>query len=133
MRLMILATALLAACVENGTAGGPVAAFPDEEWTLVQIDGAPAPFTATANLGAKGRISGQAPCNRYFAQASIDGTAITIGPIAATRMMCLQAKGEAEFLSMLKGVDQVTASGAAQGGFVLSGAGHVLVFEQSAK
>lgn len=133
MKVAILAMVALTGCVEAGSAENSENGFPNEEWVLVQMDGRPAPFVATANLGEAGRISGQAPCNRYFADATISGTAIKIGPIGATRMMCLQAKGEAEFLAALSLVDQVREANVPQGGFVLSGNGHELVFEQSAK
>ena len=38
-----------------------------------------------------GNVAGQASCNRYSVPVTIAGSAITFGPIAATRMACGEA------------------------------------------
>ena len=42
----------------------------------------------TAELGEDGRIGGTAGCNRYGGTWSVDGEAIALGALAATRRMC---------------------------------------------
>ena len=39
------------------------------EWTLAEVDGQPIGFSATISVDAEGRITGRAPCNRYFTPA----------------------------------------------------------------
>lgn len=62
--------------------------------------------TLTANFGQDGRLSGNAGCNNYTAEYTSDGRAsITIGPAAATMMMCAEPQGimeqEQQYLAAL--------------------------------
>jgi heat shock protein HslJ len=43
-----------------------------------------------------GRVSGSAGCNRYFANYTLDGGAITVGAVGSTRMMCDDERMERE-------------------------------------
>lgn len=44
--------------------------------------------TVTLTFGANATVSGSAGCNSYSASYTMNGTAITIGPAAATLMYC---------------------------------------------
>jgi len=59
----------------------------------------------TALFDAAGTVSGDATCNTYNGAAVVDGTSITIGPLATTRMLCgdeaLDAQ-EAAYLTALQ-------------------------------
>jgi heat shock protein HslJ len=44
--------------------------------------------TITAVFGEDGRVSGSAGCNRYFAQYTVTGTSLSIGPAGSTKMYC---------------------------------------------
>ena len=57
-------------------------------WTLALVDGGMVEYEATLDLSQAGRITGQAPCNSYFADITVEGEALTLGPIGATRMAC---------------------------------------------
>ncbi len=46
----------------------------------------------TVSFSADGQISGQA-CNNFFGGYTVDGSAISIGPLGATRMFCEQPEG----------------------------------------
>src|SRR3989338_5758254 len=37
------------------------------DWVLTHVDGAAVGYSATLSLSQAGRVTGQAPCNRYFA------------------------------------------------------------------
>jgi heat shock protein HslJ len=124
-RLTLTAALILAACVQLTQAEAPVANARD--WHLTEIDGAQPGYTATLNLGETGRVTGQAPCNRYFADLAQDGTEFKLGPIGATRMACLQIAGEAEYFSLLGGIEQADYQ---SGILILTGAGHSLLFVQ---
>ncbi|MEO1089481.1 MAG: META domain-containing protein [Pseudomonadota bacterium] len=39
-------------------------------------------------FGDEGQVSGTGGCNRFTGSYTVDGTTLTIGPLAATRMMC---------------------------------------------
>ncbi len=60
----------------------------------------------TALFGDDGNLSGSAGCNRYTASYEVEGATISVGPAAATRMMCAQPEGimeqESAYLSMLE-------------------------------
>jgi heat shock protein HslJ len=59
----------------------------------------------TATFNADGQVNGKAGCNNYFADYSVDGTEITVGPAGVTRKFCAAPEGimdqEAEFLAAL--------------------------------
>jgi heat shock protein HslJ len=59
----------------------------------------------TATFKADGRLGGSAGCNRYSARYTIDGKALSIGPLATTRKSCDSPAGvmaqEARFLKAL--------------------------------
>jgi len=44
--------------------------------------------SATAVFDEDGQVSGSASCNNYFGPFTTDGSSITIGPLASTRMLC---------------------------------------------
>jgi heat shock protein HslJ len=128
MRL-ILACIALSACVSTGGADETALApdFTKMDWRLVEVDGKAPGYEATLNLGEQGRITGQAPCNRYFADLTREGDRFTPGMIGVTRMACFQIKGEAEYFTALQGV---TTQKLQPGRLTLSGGGHELVFVQ---
>ncbi len=103
---MILTLLTTAAC-------GPSIVGPEgESWRLVSYGDAAAPETppegveATAEF-AEGQITGSAGCNQYFGSYETDGTSLTIGPVAATEMFCMDPEGvmdlEQDFLAAISG------------------------------
>jgi heat shock protein HslJ len=50
----------------------------------------------TARLGADSRVAGSGGCNRFFGPYAVDGDAISIGPLATTRMACIEPEGVGE-------------------------------------
>ena len=80
-----------------------------------------------------GRVGGQGPCNRYFADATVDGTALTIGPVGATRMSCGPALDGAE-QAYVAALGNVAAFGVDGSTLTLLDAngGELLVFEAGA-
>jgi heat shock protein HslJ len=64
-------------------------------WAVVAIDGDPAGHpsrgvvgTPSLRLTEDGAIAGTTGCNRFFGRYQLDGTTLTIGPLATTRMAC---------------------------------------------
>jgi heat shock protein HslJ len=62
--------------------------------------------TITA-LFEDGQLTGSAGCNRYSSSYTVDGTALTLGPIASTRMLCEDAQNERE-IAFLSALSEVT-------------------------
>src|ERR687896_2220569 len=98
--------------------------LPGTSWVLVDIDGA-APVGETPlslTFDEQGGVNGSTGCNRFSGEVTIDGPALTFGPLATTRMACLDpAQGEQEtaFLGALESVSGYTIDG--QGRLVLEG------------
>ena len=98
---------LLGACAQ-------APAQPDLSDTRWQGDGQP---PTQLRLDANGQASGFGGCNRFSGRWRIDGGRLRLGPLAATRMMCLTPGGEQEgpFLASL----EATRSARLEGGRLL--------------
>ena len=77
-------------------------------WTIAAIGGATLPpgRPATLTLEPGGRVSGETGCNRFTGTVSVDGPAVTFGPLGTTRMACEPplVEQEAAVLDALAGV-----------------------------
>lgn len=88
------------------------------EWRVEDIAarGIPDGAEITIDFAADGRIAGRGGCNRYNGAYRLQGTALTIGPLAMTRMACVPALMEVEqrFASALAqvGAARIDDSGA---------------------
>lgn len=129
MKYLPLAALVLAACMQTAQADETALApdFTKMDWILTTVDGQPAGYSATLNLGDPVRVTGQAPCNRYFADLTRDGDSFKLGAIGATRMACQQIAGEAAYFQMLQGVETVAMG---PGMLTLTGNGHQMEFVQ---
>jgi heat shock protein HslJ len=93
MRALFLTLAMLGACAAappSPAAPQPSASAPlalaGTHWMRIDDDNA-APHFPTLDFG-DARASGFAGCNRWFADVSVDGAALSFGPVGSTRMMC---------------------------------------------
>lgn len=78
-----------------------------QTWSLQFIDGMGAVESkATLRVEEGGKVTGRAPCNRYFASATIKGTEIALTKPGATMMACEQTlmKQESAFFDALEKV-----------------------------
>ncbi len=91
-RLFPLALLLAAPACTTAGDGGNSFGLAGSEWRATEIAGDPVPAGVEALLqfGDEGRLSGSGGCNRFTGTFEVvDGSeAITIGPLAATRMFC---------------------------------------------
>lgn len=98
--------------------------LPGTAWVLVDLDGE-APIedaVPTLAFGEDGTVSGNASCNQYTGPVTIDGSELTFGPLAMTRMMCTDpavAEQETVFALALESVESYTVD--AEGRLVLEG------------
>ncbi|MFD8802755.1 META domain-containing protein [Streptomyces atroolivaceus] len=103
--LAVLATLTLAACGtdpgtgagsgESGDGSGTVRTGPPVtgvHWTVssLTVDGkkTAAPAGAHVEIGSDGKATGSLGCNRFTAEAAVDGDKITVGPGTTTEMAC---------------------------------------------
>lgn len=101
----ISAVLLLAGCTASRSASSSHAG----DWRLVELAGrlvADADYTPTMTLSLdEGTVTGFAACNRYHGQIeNSSGSALRFGPLAATKMACLdddRMELEQAFLTML--------------------------------
>lgn len=61
-----------------------------DSWTVTAVDGEQVPegVAVTMAFTEDGSLGGMAPCNRYATSFDIGGELVSVGPIAATRMLC---------------------------------------------
>jgi heat shock protein HslJ len=83
-------SAILARPAGEAPAGSAAApALPGSSWTLVGLGDVELGGTMpTIAFGADGTMSGSAGCNTFNGTYTIDGHAVTFGPLATTRMAC---------------------------------------------
>ncbi|MEO0405728.1 MAG: META domain-containing protein [Cyanobacteria bacterium P01_A01_bin.135] len=95
-----------------------------QRWTLVRFETEagivqPAEDTDITAEFRDDRVAGSGGCNNYTAQVTVEGNALTIGPVAATRRACPSPISDREF-------EYFTALDAAQG-YGLNDEGQLLV------
>jgi len=109
-----LAILVVAACDSTGSGANttPEPTSPADlagtAWTLVSIGDTPAIEGAGARLSfdSGGNVSGSTGCNSISGSYALDGSALTFGPLATTRMACEDALmvQEVAVLEALSGV-----------------------------
>ena len=102
--IIFFAALLLGGCQRerlalDGAVFGPV-------WKVQTLNGKPFSARATLQFSENGQVSGKGPCNRYFGPMEITGSDITIGPVASTKMACLDLSDEQEYLTALESVTE---------------------------
>jgi len=115
----VLAAWGLAAPVLADMPGGVAPEYLARDWQLRAIDGQAFAARASLDLSTQGRVTGQAPCNRFSAVLTGDLPAFRPGPIVATRMACADLAAEAAFLAALAAMTGAEVDEA--GALVLSG------------
>lgn len=98
--LPLLGVFAMSACNKDETLSGYGAT--DTVWTLVELDGRLFAAQVALSFPEKGRIAGQAPCNRFSSTQAAPYPWFKAGPIAATRMTCRDMKAEQAFLQALE-------------------------------
>ncbi|MGX9356398.1 META domain-containing protein [Roseobacteraceae bacterium S113] len=106
--LALIATSLTACRADESVAAYGAA---DKTWRLVSIDGTAFEAVATMQFGDKGAVSGQAPCNRWFANQGVPYPWFEISAIGATKMACPDLAAEAEFFASLEAMTLSEVSG----------------------
>lgn len=72
------------------------------DWQLTHIDGNKFTAQATLSFAEEGKISGEAPCNRYFGSQTAPYPWFKAEQIGATRRACPDLEAETLFLQALE-------------------------------
>ncbi|GAA6141606.1 META domain-containing protein [Hydrogenophaga sp. 5NK40-0174] len=102
----------MVACTSNGASSSPAAPqLAGTQWEVQSIGGQAVSGgkVPTLAFSASMDIGGHGGCNEYSGQVSLKGTALTVGPVMATKMSCgpVQDRLESAFLSALRNAKQV--------------------------
>lgn len=121
--MSLLAAALLAAscspthkpAANSPAASSPASAsraisIPGTEWVLADLNGTPPlpKVQASLSFDEAGHVSGNGSCNRFTGSTSISGDTLKIGPLASTRMACLNDNVGAQEDKYLKALGAAT-------------------------
>ena len=124
MKRSIALLALLALTACAITSRDATTELPGTSWTLVDLDGEepigePPPSISFTD---EGTVTGSTGCNSFNGEVAIDGSELTFGPLATTRMACVDpavAEQEQAFLLAIEGVTGYTVD--SDGRLVLEG------------
>lgn len=110
--LLALAVFALAAC-QPANLPGPAEAAPGAglagSYRLATLNGAALRGGATLLWEGDGRLSGEAPCNAWFARQGAQAPAFRLTDLGTTRRACLWMGDEGAFFAALAAVTEVAA------------------------
>jgi heat shock protein HslJ len=121
----ILPLVLAAACAtqpppatDTRAVQSPAVDLPGTSWKLEDLGGTPAlpGVEVTLEFPEAGKASGRASCNRYMGTVEISGQSIKFGPLAATKMACVDAAAtaqETKYLDALQKAERFAFDGPA--------------------
>ena len=125
---LLAAISLLAGCAI--TSRDATMDLPGTSWVLVDLDGtAPVGETPpTIAFDDQGTVTGTGGCNTFNGEVTIDGSDMSVGPLASTQMACEEdiSNQEAAFFTALQDVTSYTVDN--EGRLVLQD-GATLTFE----
>ena len=122
--LCLVAALSLAACKQDESVAGYDGG---KTWTLAEMDGAPFDANATMIFGDKGKVVGQAPCNKYFTTQTLPYPWIKLEAIGSTRMACPDLEKETTYFDALIEMTEAEVSGDAM--ILRNDAGREMVFK----
>lgn len=99
-KLALILALALAGCLKDETISGRTA--PSDVWVLNLIGQTPVTERITIRFPEQGRVTGDAPCNSYFAEQSAPMPWIDLGPIGATRSACPALNLETRYFGLLE-------------------------------
>jgi heat shock protein HslJ len=120
---------LLAACGSGDSTGGGSTSIEGTSWVLdagsLGVD-VPADVEVTASFSEDGKVSGNAGCNTYTGAFTVgEGNAISLGPLATTRMACVPEVSAVE-TAYLQRLEKATTYEATDMTLVLGSGGEAL-------
>lgn len=99
---MSLSRHLTAATLALGASAGLAqASITQGEWFVLAIDGQPFRAEASFAIDADAKVTGRAPCNRYFGESKAALPALQLDALGVTRMACPEMAAESLYLGAL--------------------------------
>ena len=132
LAIAIVLVATLAACGGGGSTSNPLAGT---KWKMQDYAG-PTGFVTvlkgavpTIEFGEDDQVSGTGGCNDFTGTYTVDGEALTFGPLAATMKACSEPDGVMEQETAFMGLLQSAAGYKLDGGQlqILNDQGHVVI------
>ena len=99
-KFTLILTLALTGCLKDETISGRTA--PSDVWVLSLIGEAAVTERITIRFPEQGRVTGEVPCNSYFAEQSAPLPWIDLGPIGATRRACPALELETRYFGLLE-------------------------------
>ncbi len=90
----------LSTCSKDETVSGQTNTA--DVWLLTEMDNAPVSRRITLKFPEEGRISGQAPCNKYSASQTVPMPWFEIKGFGATKMACPDLNLETQYFGLLQ-------------------------------
>ncbi|KAB7614816.1 META domain-containing protein [Amylibacter sp. SFDW26] len=109
LRASLILTAILSFCSPDETVSSQTETT--DVWVLQSVNDEAITERITLEFPEEGRISGRAPCNRYFATQSAPLPWFEIGDIGATKVACPALKQEQEYFENLRIMSSVEVIG----------------------
>ncbi len=106
-RLSPILLVALAACAPDET----ISAYAGGRYQLVELDGAPFDDRALLDVSEPGRITGDGPCNSYFAPQTAPYPWFEVGPIGASRRACPALDVESAYFAALRAMEFAESAG----------------------
>lgn len=110
IRALAVVACLLASPIAAGAQpGGPPPAFERGRWDALELAGEPVPAIPAARrphliFGDGTAVTGSDGCNRLTGSYTVEGEALTFGPLIATQMACQDTVGlQRRFRGVLRG------------------------------
>jgi heat shock protein HslJ len=101
MRLSLLSFAALAACVSPALSDN-IAGI---DWHLVGLEGQEVAWTASLRFDGE-KVTGKAPCNRFFGTNGAALPEVSFGAMGATKMACPDLAAEDAFFDALSAMQR---------------------------
>lgn len=98
-RFTLILLFALSACRTDETISGRTG--PSDIWVLSHIGDTPVTERITIRFPEQGRVTGEAPCNSYFADQFAPLPWIDLGPVGATRRACPALDLETRYFGLL--------------------------------
>ena len=127
--IALLALLALAACAI--TSRDATTELPGTSWTLVELDGEEpvGEMPPSITFTDEGGVTGSTGCNTFNGEVTIEGSELSFGPLATTRMACVDPAASDQEQAFLLAMENVTGYTIdSEGRLVLEG-GASLTFE----
>ena len=127
IRISLILLSILSSCFKDETVSGQIK--DNVDWVLATLNETPVPTHITIAFPKEGKITGQAPCNRYFGNQTLPLPWFEITALGATKMACSDLNLEAQYFGLLKKMTTAEITGDTL--VLRSDTGDVLVYKNN--